>query len=800
MAFSKKPVAYLTRELAGGNTPELMFEGIQEATRKQGQNLVVFRGGQLGKDHGAAIYELVNDNYHGVITWASSDSDDFTNSYYKRYAPVPVVTLTLQIPGFPVVTTDSYAGMRSLVEHMIKVHNKKKIAFVRGPEAHVLARERYQAYLDVLKENGLPAEDLLVSPCCTWDKAKGGEMVTLFLEERKLVPGKDIDALICVNDNIAIGALEALQKRGLRVPEDLAVTGCNDSIDAKATMPPITTIGFPNDEQIATALDLVNQTNSGQKPVELTKLSGRIVIGQSCGCPSHRVGLAASGLSSIGQKSSLATRLGQLLRTFLPASSKSIATSMKATILEHLDASRLREDELLAIAEKMLKAFRQELGWGSHHGAFKAAISEAVKAFSVERVPIDFLHDYISIMRRRSLPSLWRRGRLLKAEDIWAQGRVLLSEEASRLRLAANLKSAAQERAVGQLGAKLVSTQGTSAILKIIQQDLPKLGIPLFYLALYEYEKGADRKKISPRIKVLTAYDSTGEIKLEGKQALLEASALIPSIVSKGASCPSLVVQPLHSNETQLGFAVFGIGPADGAVYDSIKIQLSSALYGALLRQTLRNTLSIMEEKITEVSVNSEEINLSVQGGSTAMEGIAISIREISHNIKEVLQVVSNAVKLTTEANSEIATLNNQAHEISKILGLIGNIAKRTNLLALNASIEAARAGDAGRGFAVVADEVKSLALTTAQSSESIRSMIGNVQQNTSLVSSSMAGINDIMKNISVLSERISVAVNEQEDSTNDVSHTLIESARGTSMISDVLAELDMIGKSAASI
>ncbi|MDP5238223.1 methyl-accepting chemotaxis protein [Uliginosibacterium sp. 31-16] len=800
MASPTKPVAYLTRELAGGNTPELMFEGIQEATRKHGQNLVVFRGGQLGKDPGSVIYDLINASYHGVITWASSDNDEFTSRYYTRYGKVPVVTLTLQIPPLPVVTTDSYAGMRALIEHMITVHHKKKIAFVRGPESHVLARERVQAYLDVLKENGLPVNEQLLSPCGSWDKGRGSEMVTLFLDERRLVPGQDIDALICVNDNIAIGALDALQKRGVRVPEDLAVTGCNDSIDARATMPPITTIGFPNDEQIAAALDLVNQTASGQKPAEMTKLSGRIVIGQSCGCPSHRVGLATSGPTSTGQVPRLGQRLGQTLQAFLPTSRKGIALAMRDAILEHLDGSRLRQDVLLAVAEKMLAAFHEELGWGGQRGAFKAAMTEAVKTFSAERVTIDFLHDYISIMRRRSLPSLRRRARLLKAEDIWAQGRVMLSEEASRLRLASNLKSAAQERAVSQLGAKLVTTQDTASIIKLVQQDLPKLGIPLFYLALYDYEQGGDRKKIPERLKVLTAYDATGTLKFDGKQALFAADALIPAIVSKGNNCPTLVVQPLHSNDTQLGLAIFGVGPSDGAVYDSIKIQLSSALYGMLLRETLRDTLLVMEEKVAEVAVNSEKINLSVQGGSTAMEGVAINIRAISHNIREVLQVVSSAVTLTQEASSEIATLNAQSLEISKILGLIGEIAKRTNLLALNASIEAARAGDAGRGFAVVADEVKSLALTTAQSSESIRSMIGNVQENTKLVASSMNGINEIMKNISRLSEATSEAVAEQETSTNDVSNTLIESARGTSMIAGVLAEIDLIGRSAANI
>lgn len=800
MTASKKPVAYLTRKLSDGNTPELLFEGIQDATRKHGLNLVVFRGGQLGSDPGGAIYDLVNDAYHSVITWASSDNDDFTNQYYKRYGKVPVVTLTLKIPGFPVATIDSYAAMRELVEHMVKVHNRKRIAFVRGPKTHGPAQERVKAYSDVLKENGLPTDEKYLSPHGGWDKSRGEDMVAFFLDQHRLVPGKDIDTMICVSDNVAIGVMEALQKRGIRVPEDIAITGCNDSIDAKATQPPLTTIGFPADLQITTALDLANEMAVGKRPAEVTTLNGRVAIAQSCGCAPHRIDLATSGMSAIGKRNRLHLRIGQRLRGLFPLSRRSLALDMRAAIFAQLDASRLPQDELLNVAEKLLQAFYAELGWFGNAGAFKNALNEAVQTFAKQRVPIEHLNDYISVMRRRCVPSLWLRSSLLKAEDLWAQGRAILSEESSRLRLATNLSTISMQRAVSQMGARLMTTQDSASIIKIVQQDLPKLGIPLFYLALYEFDQDADRTKIPERVSILSAYDSKGVVKLDGKQAFFAADALIPHIVSKTNNCPTLVVVPLHVNKTQLGMAIFGVGPSDGEIYESIKVQLSSALYGTLLRQTLRSTLATMETKVAEVAASSEEINHSMQGGSTAMEGVVNSIHQISSNIGEVTAVVRNAVSLTEAANNEIATLNTQAMEISKILALIGEIAKRTNLLALNASIEAARAGETGRGFAVVAEEVKALAVTTAQSSDNIRSMIGNVQQNTTQVAASMSGINEIMKNIERLSAATSDAIAQQETSTHNVSNTLLESASGTSMIANVLAEIDAIGKKASKI
>ncbi len=255
MVANNKAVAYLAREIGGGGMPDQLFEGILDAAEKQGQSLAVLRGGMLGKDPGAAIYDLVTPAWLGLISWASSDADKHTESYYQRFGTLPVVTLTLPVPQRPVVSIDSYAGMRLMLEHLLRVHGKRRIAFARGPEKHPYAKERYQAYLDVLKEQGLAADERLVSPCLTWGKDQGEIFVKLLLDERRLRPGQDVDALVCVNDNIAIGCIEALRTRGIRVPEDLAVTGCNDIFEGRTITPPLSSIALPGDAQIGRALE-----------------------------------------------------------------------------------------------------------------------------------------------------------------------------------------------------------------------------------------------------------------------------------------------------------------------------------------------------------------------------------------------------------------------------------------------------------------------------------------------------------------------------------------------------------------
>ncbi|WP_249306830.1 methyl-accepting chemotaxis protein, partial [Pseudomonas viridiflava] len=94
------------------------------------------------------------------------------------------------------------------------------------------------------------------------------------------------------------------------------------------------------------------------------------------------------------------------------------------------------------------------------------------------------------------------------------------------------------------------------------------------------------------------------------------------------------------------------------------------------------------------------------------------------------------------DATQEVQGLAVMATDISKVLDVIRAIAEQTNLLALNAAIEAARAGEAGRGFAVVADEVRALAHRTQQSTSEIEQMISSIQKSTGAAVSAMSHTN----------------------------------------------------------
>jgi methyl-accepting chemotaxis protein len=184
------------------------------------------------------------------------------------------------------------------------------------------------------------------------------------------------------------------------------------------------------------------------------------------------------------------------------------------------------------------------------------------------------------------------------------------------------------------------------------------------------------------------------------------------------------------------------------------------------------------------------EASTNVETAAVAADELSRSIAEISRQLTHTTSVVALATEEARATDSEITGLSTGAQQIGDVVKLIRDIAEQTNLLALNATIEAARAGEAGKGFAVVASEVKSLAVQTAKATEDIANHILAVQESTTGAVDAIRQIAERMQEINQYTAAVAVSVEQQNAATGEISHNVTSAATGTGQVVSVLHEV----------
>ena len=229
------------------------------------------------------IYDLPDlQAFDGIISMPATMGSDATLrkifEVMNQLKGKPHISIDVKQENAVTIQFNDKNSVEELTEHMISRHGARRIMYVSGPINSKVAMDRMEACRAVMKRHGLAMEDKLVFDG-QWTRMGGRQAAEKLLELKESLP----DAIMCGNDDMALGVIEALNEHGFRVPRDVAVTGFDAS--REAVMRGVTTIRRPIDRTAQKAIEILNRWIDGDKPAEeVVHMNTIPVYGDSCGC------------------------------------------------------------------------------------------------------------------------------------------------------------------------------------------------------------------------------------------------------------------------------------------------------------------------------------------------------------------------------------------------------------------------------------------------------------------------------------------------------------------------------------
>ena len=193
-------------------------------------------------------------------------------------ANIPAVSLVEEMPGMYFAGIDNYAAMGTIVEHLICQHGCKTLNFIGGPIDNTENQMRLKAYKDVLEKHQIPYEEDRVF-CKNYEIITGEEGLRVFLNKDNMA-----DAIVCANDNIAVGVCHLAKKAGYQIPKDFLVTGFDNFDKASYFEPRITTAGFVREEIAYKGMEVLHRYWNGEREISAAYADITYVYQDSCGC------------------------------------------------------------------------------------------------------------------------------------------------------------------------------------------------------------------------------------------------------------------------------------------------------------------------------------------------------------------------------------------------------------------------------------------------------------------------------------------------------------------------------------
>jgi methyl-accepting chemotaxis protein len=237
----------------------------------------------------------------------------------------------------------------------------------------------------------------------------------------------------------------------------------------------------------------------------------------------------------------------------------------------------------------------------------------------------------------------------------------------------------------------------------------------------------------------------------------------------------------------------------EGRYYRKIMLNGLSGVFKSVAIDT-NDRFTLIKDKKSQLTQSANEIETSITSIIESVNSSANETSKLSSSIDtingQVLESTSIGDTVNSKVKDTVCKINNlseASQKINNIVKIIKDIASQTNLLAINASVEAARAGDAGKGFAVVASEVRSLAGETGKAATEVTAQINNVKAYIDEVVKAIESVNATIIDMNTGFSNVTKIVKEQNDTVNSINNNMKQAVEKTKLANQKVGQVKAI-------
>lgn len=551
-----------------------IWYGIERAAEEYDLNVMNFLCGDFGVDspgtliHNKILKLVSPEVIDGIIivssVMASYIGNHALEEYCVNFKPLPMVSFGFVLESMPSVITETQYGLRDLIEHLIIRHGKKHFMFVGGTRYNSDAIMRKKIFEEALEQYGISMDPHLML------RGDFKQERTIEVIKEVLSKGYRFDAVVCANDEMAISVMTTLQESGIRVPEEVSVTGFDDILGAHRLSMPLTTVRQQLSEMARKAVSMLIDTMSGKNPPEIITFPTEVIIRRSCGCYSQSL-----------------NRAGEF-RTDLMNSNSSNDGSVDSIISELLTIyPSMSGNQILVQIRELTSSFLQECSDKKKTGKFISDFDHHVRAALSNGMEDDLWEDFLTIIRKTIFQNIEsNRNIIIEAGSLIQQARVML-KEISKQQLWSNHSALAKKTLTLQFVIdNLIGSFDLPTLLNNLAEELPKIGIKGCFLSLHDNDTSSFTEA-----RMILAYRNSIRTEINPDGYPYQAKLLFPDNISHFEKHfekrINLIWQPLIFGNEELGFIGLEYNPLEEISSLALAEQIRSALKASLMMQEI---------------------------------------------------------------------------------------------------------------------------------------------------------------------------------------------------------------------